>query len=140
MNLSCKILHVEDDDNDSLFFQRALARLDFIGVYRRVVSADKALEYLQGMGAFTNREFYPLPDVVVMDTALPGVRTGLDVVRWLTAQPELNGVAKVVLTGGMALDQQQELLSHGIAGILLKGLSVFDMATAVEAVLGKCIR
>jgi CheY-like chemotaxis protein len=140
MNLNCNILHLEDNDNDSLFFQRALSRLQFSGAYRRASNVQQAIDYLSGTGTYADRRLYPLPDVLVADNALSGGPTTADLMAWLDAQPHLRGMHRVMLTGALSLADQQHWLTRGIAGILLKGASLGEFAVAVEQVLIRCVR
>lgn len=138
MKLDCKILHVEDSDDDSLFFQRALRRLNFDGAYRRVTSVDRAIAYLRGSGDFDDRRLFPIPDVIVMDTILEGARPTYDLVAWLAQRTEFQRVVKVMLTGATDLKQHQEWLSGGIDAVLFKGISAEELRVAVEDILGRC--
>jgi CheY-like chemotaxis protein len=138
VNLNCKILHVEDNDDDSFIFQRVLARLLFTGAYRRVGSVDAAIDYLSGNREFADRRLFPLPDVVVLDTSLPGAKETSELMSWMQERPEFSPLMKVVLTGGMSMGTQQSWLERGAAGILMKGLSVADMALSVENILMRC--
>jgi CheY-like chemotaxis protein len=138
MNLTCKILHVEDSDDDSFIFQRVLAQLLFEGIYRRVNSVDGAINYLSGQFEFSDRRLFPLPDVIVMDTALPGKKHTDELMTWMNERPEFSQLVKVVLTGGLSPGAQEDWLARGVAGILEKGLSLADLAVSVETILRKC--
>jgi CheY-like chemotaxis protein len=140
MNLTCRILHVEDSDDDSFIFQRVLAQLLFQGIYRRVNSIDGAINYLSGQFEFSDRRLFPLPDVIIMDSALPGKRQTSELMVWMNERPEFSQLVKVVLTGGISPDAQKEWLAGGVAGILDKGLSLADLAISVEEILRKCHR
>jgi CheY-like chemotaxis protein len=140
MNLTCKILHVEDSDDDSFIFQRVLAKLLFAGIYRRVNSIDGAINYLSGQFEFSDRRVFPLPDVIVMDTALPGKKQTDELMTWMNERPEFSPLVKVVLTGGLSPDAQKDWMARGVADVLKKGLSVADLAISVGEILRKCHR
>jgi CheY-like chemotaxis protein len=139
LNLGCNILHLEDDDNDSLFFQRALARLQFSGAYRRTPTVEATLKYLSGIDEFAERRLFPLPDVLVMDSATPGIQTIADLMTWLEMREEFRRLIRVMLSGGMSEGQQEVWLSRGVAAVLTKGCSISDFATSVEEVLRRCV-
>jgi CheY-like chemotaxis protein len=138
MNLTCKILHVEDSDDDSFFFQQVLMRLLFTGIYRRVNSIDGAINYLSGQYEFSDRQLFPLPDVIVMDTALPGKKQTHELMTWMQERPEFSRLVKVVLTGAIAPDAKQDWLQRGITGVLLKGVSLAGMSVSVGEILMRC--
>src|SRR4051794_11234421 len=121
MNLQCKILHLEDSDDDSFLFQRVLARLSFTGVYRRVSTVDDALSYLRGIGDFADRTQFPLPDMLVIDSSLPGGHTTSDLMNWLKDHDDLKIAPLVMLTGAMSLADQQTWLGRGVSNVFFKG-------------------
>lgn len=138
LNLTCNILHLEDDDNDSLFFQRALARLQFTGSYRRVSTVASAMKYLGGADEFAERRLFPLPDVLVMDSALSGAQTTDDLIKWLNERDEFHRLIRVMLTGGVSPAHQESWIDRGVAAVLRKGASLTEFADSVEEVLRRC--
>lgn len=138
MNLQCKILHLEDSDDDSFLFQRVLARLNFSGVYRRVPSVDTAMEFLAGGGEYADRKQFPLPDVLVIDNSVPGAHTTRDLAAWLKNHADLSLTPMVMLTGAMSLADQQAWLERGISSVYFKGASIPELAVSVEAILQHC--
>ena len=135
MNLNCNILHLEDDDNDSLFFQRVLTRLQFMGAYRRVSTVEQTIDYLNGNREFADRKLFPLPGVLVCDSLVSGEKTMADLMMWLDEQPALRFLPRIILTGGMSPLAQQDLINRGVTGIVTKGASLTEFAVAVEEVL-----
>jgi hypothetical protein len=140
LKLDCNILHLEDDDNDSLFFQRGLERLKFNGAYRRVSTIRDAMDYLSGQGDYTNQRLYPAPHVLVADGslgALSGPRTS-DLMSWLDAREQFRSLVRIMLTGGMSASDQESWIKRGISCVLLKGASHEDIAASVEEILRRC--
>jgi CheY-like chemotaxis protein len=76
------ILLLENDENDVFFFKRALSSLHFDGQLRVVENVAQARHYIQGLGQFRDRQYYPLPDLVVSDMKMVG-HIGLDFLQWL---------------------------------------------------------
>ena len=83
-----QILVVEDDENDVFFLQKAIKRAGIEIPVHVASDGRKALDYLDGAGAFADREEFPLPTLVLLDLKLPQVM-GLDVLRWIRQRPEL---------------------------------------------------
>ena len=135
MNLMCNILHVEDDDNDSEFFQRALNRLQFKGAYRRVPTVGAAMKYLRGMDEFAERWLFPLPEVLVMDSVLNGPPTSDDLMTWLKEQEEYRALVCVVLTGDVSPAKKEDWLGRGVVAVVEKGTSAEEFSGAVQEVL-----
>ena len=96
------LLLAEDNEDDILFFERALKEgADRAGVPVRLEvtrDGEEALAYLNGEGAFRDRERYPFPQIVVTDLKMLGVN-GLDVLAWLKEHDEYQRVPKILLSG-----------------------------------------
>ena len=91
------ILHVEDDANDVLLVQRALKKANVGTRIHSVSDGDQAISYLSGAGAFSDRERYPLPHLVLLDLKMPR-KSGLEVLQWVREQPQFNATVVVVFT------------------------------------------
>lgn len=46
------------------------------------------MAYLRGEGVYSDRQAYPLPDLVLLDVRMPRV-DGFQVLHWIRAQPDL---------------------------------------------------
>ena len=137
MNLRCTILHLEDSDDDSFFFQRALEVLSFVGIYRRVSRINDARSYLAGENAFSDRKLFPWPDVVVVDTCIPGAETTQQFLGWLSSS-SLPKLQIVVLSGGRSPQDEESFLSAGATAILAKGTEFANFTQSVAQVLQSC--
>jgi CheY-like chemotaxis protein len=82
------ILQVEDDANDVLFLQRAMDKAGVANPIQVVTDGQQAIDYLGGAGKFADRDLYPFPALVLLDLKLPHVM-GLEVLRWISGQPEM---------------------------------------------------
>jgi CheY-like chemotaxis protein len=91
------ILLAEDDPNDTLLLRRAFTKngLD-LPVH---VSSDgsDAIAYLQGAGAYANREKYPFPRAIITDLKMPRC-TGFELLEWLQKHPECHVIPTIVLS------------------------------------------
>jgi hypothetical protein len=134
MNSHCHILHLEDDENDSLIFERALSMSNFDGTYHSVQSVDEAIAYLVGAGKFANRLSYPLPGVLVADNA---ATTPL-LMAWLERQEQFRSLVRIILTGGMSPADSEKWLARGIQLVLHKGTRLEDMIVSAEKILRHC--
>jgi two-component system response regulator len=76
------ILQVEDDPNDVFFLQHAMKKMKVANPIQVATDGQQALDYLQGVGAFTDRERFPFPCLVLLDLKLPYVM-GLEVLKWI---------------------------------------------------------
>src|SRR6185503_12262393 len=91
------ILLVEDEENDVFFFKRAAKLAGMTNPLHVAEDGRQAIDYLKGTGAYADRTQFPLPSFVLLDLKLPHVM-GLDVLKWIRAQPELQTVIVIVFT------------------------------------------
>jgi CheY-like chemotaxis protein len=91
------ILLVEDDDNDVFFFKRAAKLAGLTNPLHVAQDGRQAIDYLKGTGACADRSRFPMPSLVLLDLKLPLVM-GLEVLKWIRAQPELRAVIVIVFT------------------------------------------
>ena len=91
------ILLVEDESNDAFFLKSAFKKAGILNPVFVVAHGREALDYLQGKGAFGDRDRFPLPSLVLLDLKLPHVM-GFDVLRSIRATPEIAATVVVVLT------------------------------------------
>ena len=91
------VLVVEDTEDDVFFLKRALKEANVQNPLQVVSDGQQALDYLEGVGDFANREIYPLPFLILLDLKLPYVM-GLDVLRWIRARREFDHMLVVVLS------------------------------------------
>src|SRR5688572_15374240 len=91
------ILLVEDDENDVFFFKRATKLAGLTNPLQVAEDGRQAIDYLKGAGAYADRSQFPLPSLVLLDLKLPHVM-GLDVLKWIRAQPEFHRIIVIVFT------------------------------------------
>jgi CheY-like chemotaxis protein len=91
------ILVVEDTADDVFFLKRALKSASIPNPVQVVEDGQKALDYLSGAGIYADRTLYPIPFLVLLDLKLPYVM-GLEVLKWIRAQPQFDRMIVAVLT------------------------------------------
>ena len=113
------MLLVEDNEDDVFLMRRALksAKLDL----KLQVAADgqEALDYLAGIGQFSDRSSFPLPGIVLLDLKLPYVH-GFEILSWIRQQPTLKDIAVVVLTSSPEERDLQKARDLGARTYLVK--------------------
>lgn len=128
------LLHVEDDPDDAFFFARALAKAQPRWEVRRVASGEQALEYLQGVGDYANRQAHPLPRLMVLDLKLPGLN-GFEVLSWVRSQVALRGLPVIILSGSSLGTDQQRATQLGASGYLTKHSDYQEVVQAAVQLL-----
>ena len=101
----CKIILVDDSDDDVFLFKRALTAHPRLQLIWHGQDGNEAIEYLNGSGKFADRDQYPWPDVVVLDLKMPGV-DGFQVLQWMQGKANMP-VALVLSSSDLPEDKQR---------------------------------
>jgi CheY-like chemotaxis protein len=118
-NKSGTILLVEDNDNDVVFMRRALANAEVLNPLQVVTDGEQALDYLTGVGKFSDRIQFPLPILTFLDLKLP-TKSGLEVLGTLRQIEELKTLVVLVLTTSNEPKDIQHALQLGANAYLVK--------------------
>ena len=126
----CTILYVEDDPDDALLFKRAFNRAVIPCVLHCVNSTDQARCYLLGEDPYSDREKFPMPNLVITDLTLQGEgESALSFIRWLQDQSDLPGIAVACLTGSDDPRKLREITDLGVS--IIRKTSVLDDALEI---------
>lgn len=126
------ILLVEDNEDHALLIRRGLCKGPSIESLQVVISGEEAIEYLSGIGRYSDRDEFPLPSVVLLDLELPGV-SGFEVLRWIRKQTELNNVWVVVITCSESKQDASFASILGANSFILKPRDLESLIQMVEA-------
>ena len=122
MTMAQRILVVDDDKQIVQLVSASLEEAGFA-----------TLKAYDGDGALGAVRSEP-PDLVVLDVTLPG-RDGLEITRWLRADPHMAGVPILMLTPGVEDLDQILGLEIGADDYLTKPFNLRDLLARVRAIL-----
>jgi CheY-like chemotaxis protein len=88
---------VEDDPDDRLFLEIALARAGLKLPIQFFTDGVEAIEYLEESRLRSDQTDHPFPTMLLLDLKLPR-RDGFEVLRWIKSQPGLRRMVVVVFT------------------------------------------
>jgi CheY-like chemotaxis protein len=97
MPTSAPILLVEDNEDDVFLMRRALKKAGIQNEVYVVDDGQAAVDYLSGVGSYTDRKSFPLPAIIFLDLKLP-LKSGHDVLQWIRTQEQFATLIVVVLT------------------------------------------
>jgi len=113
------ILIGEDNPDDVFFLERAFARSGAMARLYFVNDGQQVIDFLKSNDPFQDRSRYPFPDLLLLDLKMPRV-SGLHVLGWLQAQPDLKKPPVVVLTGTAAPEEIKTAYALGADSCLMK--------------------
>ena len=128
------ILHVEDDENDAILFQKACERAGLPAQTFRVEAADIAKAYLLGEGIYADRARYPLPQIVVLDLKMPRM-DGFEFLKWLRQHEAFAALPVLVFTASISREDKSRALAEGANSFFIKPAS-FDALVKMVAGFG----
>ena len=132
MNREHCVLVVEDNDDDVLFIRRALKKTGITCPVHVVGDGETALDYLEGRGAYADRDVNPVPTLLLLDLKLPR-RSGFEVLQAVRADPVLGKLIVVVLTSSRELADIEKAYAFGANSYLVKPISPDAMSELVQA-------
>jgi two-component system response regulator len=125
------ILVVEDNPSDATMTVRALKKANVANDIVLAHDGAEALEYLYATGAYTGRDPFDLPHVVLLDLKLPKV-DGMQVLKRIRLEPATKTLPVVILTSS---DEQQDLVESyklGVNSYVRKPVNFTDFTAAVS--------
>ncbi len=127
------ILLVEDDENDVVFMELALEKAGLGEAFQVAEDGEEAINYLSGQGEFADRARFPLPALVFLDLKLPRVM-GMEVLKWIRDQPELDTMVVIMLTSSQQRSDIQKACALGANSYLVKPTNPLGLKEIVELV------
>lgn len=119
------ILLAEDEEDYVLLIQRAFSQANIPNPLHVVWNGQEAIAYLKGDGKYSNREEYPLPDLLLLDLKMPRIN-GFEVLKWIREQPGLTPLRVLVLTSSDQIRDVNEAYRLGANSFLVKPLDFQD--------------
>jgi CheY-like chemotaxis protein len=125
------ILLVEDDRVDVMTVQRALRRSDVDNPLYVARTALEALALLRGEGG---EGIDPLPALILLDLNLPKM-SGIEFLRELRADPELNSLRVIVLTSSNEPRDRDAAFRYEVDDYIVKPHSFSEFTSAISTLL-----
>jgi CheY-like chemotaxis protein len=127
------VLVAEDNADDALLLQRAIDKAGIIARVKIVCDGEELLQYLQGRGPYANRELSPLPSLVILDLKMPR-KNGLEVLKWMSENPDLAVVPTIVLSASNLEDDVRAAYNLGANTYFVKPTTFADLVDTMRTV------
>jgi CheY-like chemotaxis protein len=134
MNDAATILLAEDREEDIILIRKAFEKAGIRNPLCIVRNGEEAINYLTGVGRFSDRLCYPLPALFLLDLKMPGT-DGFDVLRWLKTQPDLAPLRVVVLTSSEDIRDVNKAYQLGANSFLVKPLDFHNTIAMAETIM-----
>jgi CheY-like chemotaxis protein len=122
------ILLVDDSENDLALMRAAFEKAECNIPRHEVHNGEEAIAYLKGEAAYSARNVFPLPTVMILDLNMPR-KNGFEVLAWVRAQPVLKRLRIVVLTASTRVEDVERAFDLGATSYLVKPSNLGDLAT-----------
>ena len=116
------ILLVEDRPDEVELMKQALHQAGITNPLRMISDGAEVIAYFEGRDRFADRNFWPLPRLVLLDLKLPN-RTGLDIVKWMKNHERLKKIPVVMVTSSREPSDMDKAYSAGVNSYLVKPTS-----------------
>jgi CheY-like chemotaxis protein len=129
------ILIADDDPDDRLLAQQALAESRLVNAVHFVEDGEQLLDFLNQRGAFADPTLHPRPGLILLDLNMPK-KDGREALREIKSQPALRQIPVVVLTTSQAEEDIYRSYDLGVNSFITKPVT-FDGLVQVMRVLGR---
>ena len=129
------ILMADDDEDDRLLTQDALAESRVLNELHFVEDGVELLEYLERKGKFEDKTLSPRPGLILLDLNMPRM-DGREALQAIKANPNLKGIPVVILTTSKQEEDMVKGYDLGAASYITKPVT-FDGLVELMKTLGK---
>lgn len=129
------ILLAEDDPDDRVLLQDALAEGRLVNDLRCVEDGEELMDYLHHRGRFTGESASPRPGLILLDLNMPR-KDGREALREIKADPALRQIPVVVLTTSQAEEDVFRSYDLGANSFVTKPLT-FQSLVDLMRTLGR---
>lgn len=110
-----------------------LARCDSEVRFHYVRTDEEAVQYLAGVGVYSDRTIFPLPDVILLDTNHPH-GDDLSVLSWIRDQPQFSRLPLLLLVDSIYQTGVQQAFDLGANSTLVARGGLTGLAEVLEGI------
>jgi CheY-like chemotaxis protein len=131
-NVVSPVLLAEDNPNDVELIRQALIDTGAANPLQVVHDGAEVIQYLAGESKYADRVEFPFPALLLLDLKMP-VKDGLEVLRWLSAHPDIpERLPVVVLSSAEMPDETQKAYAMNIQACIVKPLGYADLRERIR--------
>jgi len=133
MEKQALILLVEDNPMDVVLTLDAFKEANLKNKINVARNGKDALDYLFGRNKYTNREEFPLPNLILLDLKMPGI-DGFEVLRQIKNTELLKRIPVIILTSSKEEGDRALSYDIGANSYLLKPVSFKGFIDVVKKI------
>jgi CheY-like chemotaxis protein len=127
------LLLVEDNPDDVFLFTRALSKAKRPHPLHVVASGYEAIDYLSGAGKHSDREAFPLPELIMLDLKMPGV-SGFEVLKWIRSDGMARLIPVIVLSSSALTEDVNHAYSLGANAYMVKPANADALERLIQTI------
>lgn len=113
------LLLIEDDPNDRLITQSVLQKVGTDYTLQMVRNGQEGIDYLDGVGQYSDRKRFPFPSVLITDLKMPPLH-GFGILEHIKIHPRWSIIPTIVLSASQDTDDIQRAYQLGANSYVLK--------------------
>ena len=129
------ILLADDDPDDRLMTQEALAESHLLNKLDMVEDGEQLMDYLRRKGKYSDLADTPLPGLILLDLNMPR-KDGREALKEIKADPELRRIPVVILTTSQAEEDIFKTYDLGVNSFITKPV-IFESFVELMRQLGR---
>ena len=127
------VIFLLENSTDYLFLlDQGFRSLQIFNPLRVARYGNEAILYLKGVGIYGDRSRYPVPDLIIIDLAVPD-GSAMAVLGWIRRQPEFNQTPVVILIDPSSDKFVQDALDKGANAYYIKRHDFEAMARMIRS-------
>ncbi|GAB4303707.1 MAG: response regulator [Oscillatoriaceae cyanobacterium] len=127
----CKILVADDDPDDRFLLEDALTETQLADHLYFVENGEQLMDYLHGLGKYTDPRSCPRPDLILLDLNMPR-KDGREALKEIKSDPNLRQIPIVVFTTSQAEEDIYRTYDLGGNSFISKPVSYEGLLKLME--------
>jgi CheY-like chemotaxis protein len=127
------LLLVEDNQDDIFLFTRALSKAQRPHPLQVVTDGHEAIDYLSGAGKYSDRDAFPLPDLIMLDLKMPVV-SGFEVLKWIRSDGMARLIPVIVLSSSALTEDVNHAYSLGANAYMVKPANAVALERLIQTI------
>lgn len=125
------ILIADDDTDDRMLIKEALDESRLNNGLSFVEDGEQLMDYLLNRGAFSDKEKYPTPGLILLDLNMPR-KDGREALKEIKEDPHLRGIPVIILTTSKAEEDIIKSYDLGVNSFITKPVSFSSLVDIMK--------